>query len=118
MASRAAAVAAALAIAGALAVAVALAAAQSLALAVAVAVAIAAALVPEAGAVAFIAAGSAWLAAAAGVGGLGECESGGYDESGDDGEDRFGFHIVVFLFFRGVLGDGIARPSIDGTLVR
>lgn len=104
--------AAAVARAAALALAAVLAAAQAFASAVAqafasavaraatqalgVAIALAGALVAEALAGALVAASPAFLAASAGVSRLRERESGGNQQAGDDGDERFRFHIVVW----------------------
>jgi hypothetical protein len=71
--------------------------ARSTAEALALAIAIAPALVDAATAVAFVATGAAQLAAAAGVGGLGNREARSAEQGGGEGQDGFGFHVVVLV---------------------
>lgn len=87
-----------------------LAGAVARALAGAATVAAAFALVHESLAVAFIAAGAARLAAAAGAGSLGEGEACGEQQAGGEDEDGFRFHGVSWFWF---LSRERNRPSLQ-----
>jgi hypothetical protein len=101
----------ALAIAFLFAAAIATAVAFAAAHALAIAVALAAALVEVSAAVALVAAGAAWLSAAADIAVLSEAETACHEQRGEDGDDGFRFHVLVLLVF-GVLQERM-QPSLQ-----